>query len=43
MSLEECIGYMAPDELLEVTPTHLRLRKTVLNPTERKKRAAEFR
>jgi len=43
MSLEECIGYMAPDELLEVTPMQLRLRKAILDPTERKKRAAEFK
>lgn len=27
MSLEQCLTFLAPDELLEVTPHHLRLRK----------------
>lgn len=27
MSLEQCLNFLAPDELLEVTPLHLRLRK----------------
>ncbi|MBQ7086832.1 MAG: translational GTPase TypA, partial [Clostridia bacterium] len=35
MSLEQCIEFMAPDELLEVTPKSLRLRKQVLSNTER--------
>jgi len=39
MTIEEMIGYMAPDEMIEVTPTTLRLRKAELNPTERKKAA----
>lgn len=30
MTLEEAIGYVGPDELIEVTPTVLRLRKKVL-------------
>ncbi|MGI5827658.1 MAG: translational GTPase TypA [Patescibacteria group bacterium] len=30
MSLEQCITFIGPDELLEVTPKHLRLRKKVL-------------
>lgn len=31
MSLDDCIEFMAEDELLEVTPQNLRLRKRVLN------------
>lgn len=27
LSLEQCLNFLAPDELLEVTPHHLRLRK----------------
>ena len=37
MSLEEAIAYIADDELLEVTPTHLRLRKRLLDPHARKR------
>jgi GTP-binding protein len=37
MSIEELIGYMSTDEVLEVTPDSLRLRKAELNPVERKK------
>ncbi len=41
-SLEECMEYLAEDEYLEVTPSSLRLRKIILNETERKrKRNAE--
>jgi len=36
-SLEEAIVYVAPDELVEVTPTAVRLRKRVLDPNEREK------
>jgi len=36
-SLEEAIAYIADDELLEVTPNHLRLRKRHLDPHERKR------
>ena len=35
MSLEQCIEFMAPDELLEVTPNSLRLRKQILSNQER--------
>lgn len=35
MSLDECIEYLADDELLEVTPINLRIRKRVLNTEER--------
>ena len=31
MSLEQCLTFLAADELLEVTPNHLRLRKRDLN------------
>jgi GTP-binding protein len=37
MSLEECLEYIEDDELLEVTPGNLRLRKRVLNADQRKK------
>ncbi len=37
MSLERSIEYIAADELLEVTPTSLRLRKRILNSGERQK------
>ena len=37
MSLEEMMAYIDEDELLEITPSKLRLRKKYLNPNERKK------
>jgi len=37
MSLEEYLEYLEEDELLEVTPKNLRLRKRVLNADQRKK------
>jgi GTP-binding protein len=37
MSLDDCIEFMAEDELLEVTPLSLRIRKRVLNNEERQK------
>jgi GTP-binding protein len=43
MTLEEAIGYVAEDELIEVTPAATRLRKQVLDAGQRKvaaKRAA---
>ena len=39
MSLEECLEYVEDDELLEVTPTQLRLRKRFLTELERKRDA----
>lgn len=36
MTLEDAIGYVAGDELIEVTPTQVRLRKTLLTASERK-------
>lgn len=35
LSLEQAIEFMADDELLEITPKSLRLRKAILDPTER--------
>ena len=37
MSLEQAIEYVDTDELLEVTPQHLRLRKKILDPRLRKR------
>jgi len=39
MTLEKAIAYIADDELVEVTPAHIRLRKRYLDPNERKKAA----
>ena len=39
MSLEECLDFVESDELIEVTPKSLRLRKRELDPNRRKKRA----
>jgi GTP-binding protein len=35
MSLEQCLGFLEDDELLEVTPLNLRLRKKILDSTQR--------
>jgi GTP-binding protein len=40
-TLEQAIAYIDDDELVEVTPKAIRLRKKVLNPTFRKKRLRE--
>lgn len=37
MSLDDCIEYLADDELLEVTPQNLRIRKRLLNTDERRR------
>jgi GTP-binding protein len=37
MTLEKALAYIADDELVEVTPQSIRLRKRVLDPNERKK------
>ena len=39
LTLEQAIAYIEEDELVEVTPKNIRLRKKVLNPSFRKKRA----
>jgi len=41
LSLEEAIAYVEDDELVEVTPQTIRLRKRFLDPHERKRRARE--
>ena len=40
-SLEECLEFIADDELLEVTPKSLRIRKRILDSEQRAK--ARFR
>ena len=39
LSLEQCLDFIENDEMLEVTPQHLRLRKKELNPNLRKRAA----
>jgi len=39
MSLEQCLDFIDTDELLEVTPSTLRIRKKILDPTMRKRAA----
>ncbi|MEO8926520.1 MAG: translational GTPase TypA [Caulobacteraceae bacterium] len=41
LTLEQAIAYIDNDELVEVTPKSIRLRKQVLNPTFRKRRVKE--
>ena len=41
MSLEEMLEYINEDELVEVTPHHLRIRKILLDPIERKRKSGE--
>jgi GTP-binding protein len=37
MSLDDAIEYIGPDELVEVTPKSIRLRKRILGTEDRKK------
>ena len=37
LSLEQCLEFIDTDELLEVTPVNLRIRKKILDPTLRKR------
>lgn len=37
LTLEACLEFINEDELVEVTPKHIRLRKKILDTTERKK------
>ena len=39
LSLEQALDFIETDELLEVTPEHLRIRKRILDPTLRKRDA----
>jgi len=41
LSLEQCIDFLEEDELLEVTPKNLRLRKKILDPTLRNRARAK--
>ena len=41
MSLEECLEFLAPDELVEVTPKSLRIRKRILDHATRAKMLAK--
>ena len=41
MSMEDCLEFLADDELLEVTPKSLRIRKRILNNAERAKARAK--
>ncbi len=43
MSLEKCLEFIADDELLEVTPKNLRLRKRILNTELRAKNTAKLK
>ncbi len=43
MSLEQSVEYIAPDELVEITPTSLRLRKKILGALDRKRTARNER
>ena len=40
-SLEEALEYIQEDELVEVTPHHMRIRKILLDPLERKRKSGE--
>jgi GTP-binding protein len=42
MSLEQAIAYIQDDELVEVTPKHIRIRKRFLDPHERKRQARKL-
>ena len=39
-SLEEALEYIQEDELVEITPNHMRMRKIQLNPLDRKRNSA---
>jgi GTP-binding protein len=41
MSLEECLEYIKEDELVEVTPQSMRMRKVILDHDQRKKAARQ--
>ena len=43
MSLEACLEFINDDELVEVTPNHIRLRKKILDTVDRKKFDAKMR
>ena len=41
MTLEEMLEYINEDELVEVTAHHLRIRKILLDPIERKRKSGD--
>lgn len=43
LSLEACLEFINEDELVEITPKHIRLRKKILDTVERKKYDARVR
>lgn len=43
LTLESCLEFINEDELVEVTPKHIRLRKKILDTVERKKYDAKVR
>lgn len=43
MSLEQCLEFISSDELVEVTPKSVRMRKKILNTEIRKKAFARSR
>ncbi len=43
MSLEECLEFLGDDELLEITPKNIRIRKRILNGELRAKAKAKER
>lgn len=40
LSLEQCLEFIAEDELVEVTPKSIRMRKKILSKEQRMKKAA---
>ena len=43
LSLEESIEFIAPDELIEITPTNIRLRKRTLDNSQRLREASKLK
>jgi len=43
LTLENCLEFINDDELVEITPKHIRLRKKILDTVERKKYDAKVR
>ena len=43
LSLEQCLEYLADDELLEVTPKSLRMRKRILDHSQRMRQTMKQR
>ena len=41
LSLEQCLEFIAGDELVEVTPRSIRLRKRILNTEKRQKQRSQ--